>query len=69
MTAYVTTTSQKLLPRCLTLPTSATLPPTPTPMPMPIRHSQLEHDTPEMQPMLFRSECFAEDLFDAYPSH
>jgi hypothetical protein len=65
MTASVTTTSQNLLLRSPALPTSATL----LPLPLTVPDSRHEYRAPETPPMLFRSECFAEDLFDSYPSH
>ncbi|MEP7100892.1 MAG: hypothetical protein ABI781_10305 [Burkholderiales bacterium] len=66
MTAYVTATLQNLLLRSLALPIGvhpfharrpdASIAPNPL-------------DATDTQPMLFRSEGFAEDLFDSYPAH
>jgi len=64
MTDYVAATLQNLLRRSLALPISPA-----APQPMPAARLRDERDNREMQPMLFRSEGFAEDLFDSYPSH
>ena len=41
----------------------------PPQLPLPARRWAEEADRDPMPPMLFRSEAFAEDLFDLYPSH
>ena len=66
MTAYVTATLQNLLLRSLALPIGAhpahTRAPGASNAPNPL-------DATDTQPMLFRSEGFAEDLFDSHPAH
>jgi len=56
MTAYATATLRKLLQ--LHRPSSPPVEPAPA-----------RCDAADTEPMLFRSEGFAEDLFDSHPSH
>ncbi|MEO8059846.1 MAG: hypothetical protein ABI671_16150 [Burkholderiales bacterium] len=64
MTADVTATFQNLLQHSPTSPVLRT-----SPGSLPASRWHHEHDTAQSQPILFRSEGFAEDLFDIYPSH
>lgn len=56
MTAFATATLRKLLQ--LRLPSS-----------LPAERAPPRADAGETEPMLFRSEGFAEDLLDSHPSH
>jgi hypothetical protein len=65
MTAYVTATLQNLLLRRFARPAG-----TPASQPRGQAHAQAHAvDAAETMPMLFRSEGFAEDLFDSHPFH
>jgi len=66
MTASVTTKLQKLLRHRVASSISQILRAVLRPV---LRSARREHDATAFQPTLFRSEGFAEDLFDAYPSH
>jgi len=67
MTDYSTATLRGLLLRSLASPISSIL--QAVSRPVLASGSRHEHITTGMQPHLFRSEGFAEDLFDSYPSH
>jgi len=67
MTAYVTATLQNLLLRSLALPIGAH--PAQGCGPGASSFAPNPLDATDTQPMLFRSEAFAEDLFDSHPAH
>lgn len=65
MTAYVTATLQNLLLRSLARPSGTG----PTQRRLQAAAQAHVAEAAETMPMLFRSEGFAEDLFDSSPSH
>ena len=65
MTAYIAAALKNLLPRRLALPTS--LISAAAPRSLPASRSRHEQGATGTQPIFFRSEGFAEDLFDSYP--
>lgn len=65
MTAYVTATLQTLLLRRFARTDGASTSPLRAHAASPAHAA----DAAETMPMLFRSEGFAEDLFDSYPCH
>jgi len=69
MTAYVAATLQNLLLQRFTLRNGASLSQARALWSAPVKRSLHGGDPGDTLPMLFRSEGFAEDLFDSHPTN